>query len=296
MSRLISIVIPTFGRPTTLKRSIISVLNQTYSEIEVIVVDDNNPFSSAREKTEFLISKFDDSRLVYIKHNKNRNGAAARNTGISIASGYYIAFLDDDDEFEREKIEKQLLYIEHNSHFGAVYCKSIYLKNDIPYYYTKYNKEGNIQFDVLTMAHEFNTSSLLVHKKYIKAIGGFNEKFMRHQDYDFLLRLNRRCLVGCVNEYLLRIYNDDVINQPPFNQYEINKMTFLSEFKAYISQYKQQEINMIYRIHYFDLFYYALKNRIIGKSMKYLFRSKPNIKMINYVLRKTIRVMKRMNV
>ena len=93
MNQLISIIIPTYGRPTTLKRSIDSVLSQTYSKIEIIVVDDNNPDTESRKETEEVMSTFSDSRIKYLKHEHNKNGSAARNTGIRKASGKYIGIL-----------------------------------------------------------------------------------------------------------------------------------------------------------------------------------------------------------
>jgi glycosyltransferase involved in cell wall biosynthesis len=149
MNRLVSIIIPTYDRPNTLKRAINSALDQTHSDLEVIVVDDNNPDTVAREKTKSSISDFADKRLIYIKHQENRNGAAARNTGIQNASGSYIAFLDDDDEFEPNKIEEQLRYLKSNKQFNIVYCKAKNFKNESLYFKTEYNKEGNIQFLII---------------------------------------------------------------------------------------------------------------------------------------------------
>ena len=110
---LVSIIIPTYKRPDTLDRAINSVLNQTYKNIEVIVVDDNNPDTEARSKTEHIMSVYaDNPRVRYIKHEKNKNGSAARNTGARYSQAKYVAFLDDDDEFFPEKIEAQVKRLE----------------------------------------------------------------------------------------------------------------------------------------------------------------------------------------
>ena len=88
---LVSVVIPTYSRPTFLKRCIESVLNQTYKNIEIFVVDDNNPDTDARRQTEEVMQQYANNPVVrYLQHEKNRNGSAARNTGWRCASGKYI--------------------------------------------------------------------------------------------------------------------------------------------------------------------------------------------------------------
>lgn len=82
---IVSVIIPTFGRPDTLVRAIRSVLSQTYPDVETIVVDDNEPGSAERRATELQMRQFADNRRIrYIQHKHNRNGAAARNTAPGI--------------------------------------------------------------------------------------------------------------------------------------------------------------------------------------------------------------------
>ena len=108
---LVSVIIPTYKRLGMLGRAIDSVLNQTYNNIEIIIVDDNNEDSEYRKETERFMKKYDDNiEIKYVKHKQNKNGAAARNTGINNANGVYIAFLDDDDEFSPKKIELQIIF------------------------------------------------------------------------------------------------------------------------------------------------------------------------------------------
>lgn len=109
----VSVVIPTYKRPKYLKRALDSVLRQTYKNIEIIVVDDNNSDDEYRIETEKFMKKFNDSRIKYIKHERNKNGSAARNTGIKNSSGKYITFLDDDDEFADQRIEKLVQCMEN---------------------------------------------------------------------------------------------------------------------------------------------------------------------------------------
>ena len=125
---LISVVIPTYKRINELERAIISVINQTYKNLEIIVVDDNANFPDVREKVDSIIKKY--PQIKYFKNEQNLGGALTRNVGIEKANGKYIAFLDDDDEYTQEKIEKQYkCYLEHkNEKVGLIYCHH-YRKN-----------------------------------------------------------------------------------------------------------------------------------------------------------------------
>lgn len=93
----VSVIIPTYKGSSALNRAIDSVLCQSYKEIEIIVVDDNDPTSDERKNTEALMSRYiGDKRIRYIKHQRNSNGAVARNTGITAATGKL--FVADDSE------------------------------------------------------------------------------------------------------------------------------------------------------------------------------------------------------
>lgn len=98
----VSVVIPTYNRAHLVGRAIQSVLNQTYQDFEIIVVDDGST-----DNTEEVVKSFNDPRIRYIRHDQNRGGSAARNTGIKMARGEYIAFQDSDDEWLPEKLESR---------------------------------------------------------------------------------------------------------------------------------------------------------------------------------------------
>src|SRR5699024_5200652 len=120
---LVSVIIPTFERsPNLIDRSIKSAQNQTYSNLEIIVIDDSPSTYKKRNEVEKYINSLEDDRLIYIQHNENMGANVARNNGIRHSKGEFCAFLDDDDEWELNKIELQLnKIIESNS--GLVYCK-----------------------------------------------------------------------------------------------------------------------------------------------------------------------------
>lgn len=94
MNKLVSVIIPTYSRPVNLKRAINSVLNQSYNNIEIIVVDDNGDGTYNQIRTEKEINEYMSlNNFRYLKHNKNRNGAAARNTGIKTQKENILLFL-----------------------------------------------------------------------------------------------------------------------------------------------------------------------------------------------------------
>lgn len=133
MEDLISIVITTYKRSDKIEGAIKSVVNQTYKNIEIIVVDDNAKLKDERKKTKKIVEKYKD--IIYIPNKENLGGALSRNVGIENAKGKFVAFLDDDDKYTEEKIEKQYqCYEQHkNDNVGLIYC-----------YCYRENKEENI--------------------------------------------------------------------------------------------------------------------------------------------------------
>ena len=104
---MITVITPTFKRHQYLKNAIDSVLAQTYTDFEMIIVDDNPPGSEERAKTEDVIRGIKDSRVFYIQNEKNLEGEGSRNRAIDLAKGEYIAFLDDDDMYLPDRLRVQ---------------------------------------------------------------------------------------------------------------------------------------------------------------------------------------------
>lgn len=194
---LVSTIITTYKRPTLLKRAILSVLNQTYNNIEIIVVDDNNPNSKYRKMTEDVMSDFiSNPQVHYVKHEVNKNGAAARNTGIDIAKGKYVTFLDDDDEFAKNKIRRQAEVIE-GSNYEAAYCgiKGEGLE-DRP------NIKGNLLFETLSGELLIRTGTIMMNREIAILIGGWDTNYRRNQEVGFLSR------------YFMNGYKMTVVSEP----------------------------------------------------------------------------------
>ncbi|MFP5434416.1 MAG: glycosyltransferase family 2 protein, partial [Alphaproteobacteria bacterium] len=100
---LVSVILPTYNRARTLGRSIRSVLGQGYSNLELIVVDDGSS-----DDTRSVIDEFDDKRLIYVPLEKNQGASAARNHGLGLVRGEFVAFQDSDDEWLADKLQQQV--------------------------------------------------------------------------------------------------------------------------------------------------------------------------------------------
>ena len=229
---LVSIVIPTYKRSDTLIDAINSVLSQTYSNIEVLVVDDNDPETEWRTITKNKMMAFDGNpKVKYIQHECNKNGSAARNTGIKNASGEYFCFLDDDDCYYPEKIEKQLKCLEETD-ADACFCD--YKKNGKDVHIDeKFDFVHNIFLELPTP----QTSGWLVTKRAVDLLQGFDESYYRHQDYEFLLRFFKAGLVMCkANEILYERNITTVDNNPSGKKTEMIKQKLFSDFNDLIQE------------------------------------------------------------
>ena len=185
----ISVVIPYFKNSNEIFRSLTSVLNQTYQHFEIILVNDASPDWNESLR---IINSFDDQRIKIISHSINKNGSAARNTGIRAAKGEYIAFLDADDEWLPNHLEKTLDFQKKNNADLVYTSCTIHSSNSFQYTLPEYSisKSTNLGEYLFCENGFIATPSILI-KKSIAEISLFNEKLKRHQDYDFLLRLEK---------------------------------------------------------------------------------------------------------
>lgn len=180
---LVSVVIPTHNREDLLPRALESVINQTYPNIEIIIVNDGS-----KDKTDYIIKNYlrKNINIKYIKHEKPLGGNAARNAGIRAASGEFIAGLDDDDEFTIDRIE--LLMQNYDSSYSLITSRSVQITKTKEYK-TKYIPV----VDLNTMLY-FNAigNQVLVKKDIIVNTGLFDESLFRYQDYDMWLRIIKK--------------------------------------------------------------------------------------------------------
>lgn len=216
-NQLVSVIIPTYKRPSFLTRAIFSVLSQSYSDVEILVVDDNNDGDEYRSETESVMKQFEDnSKVIYLRHAVNSNGSAARNTGINNAKGEYIVFLDDDDFFFPERIEKAVAFLESSAADIGGCCVN-YIKKYKNYIY-KQSTNDCVSCDcedLLTGKVDYGAgSTLMLRKSVIVDVGGFDTSFKRHQDWEFMIRIFRRYKIACIPYLGVSISADGVRNTP----------------------------------------------------------------------------------
>ena len=192
---LVSVVIPTCNRAALLTRAIQSVRQQTYGNLEIIVVDD-----ASTDDIQKIVGSFADPRICYIRHDTNRGGSAARNTGIRAANGNFVAFLDDDDEWVAEKAEEQVKILRD---YDAVMCTWDQATGDL----SKLDLKKTVDLDDLRKGKftAGGTGVLIAKANVFKEIM-FDETLPRYQDWDLFIRIGMKHKIAYLNKPLVR-YN-----------------------------------------------------------------------------------------
>lgn len=195
---LVSVIIPTFKRPKLLERAITSVLNQTYSNIEIIVVDDAQDSATSE-----LVSSMNNVKLLI--NESNRGGCYSRNIGLKESKGEYVNFLDDDDILYPKKIEMQIGHFLKNpnniSQLGFITCHT----NDgrTGKIQIKKNKvRGDIHQKLLSKFLIDGIETVLYKKEAIEKVGGFDEALVSNQEYDLQIRVSEFFHIDYVDEIL----------------------------------------------------------------------------------------------
>jgi glycosyltransferase involved in cell wall biosynthesis len=205
---LVSVVLPTYNRAYLIDRAIRSVLNQTYKDFELIVIDDGST-----DNTEKVVKEFreKDKRIKYIQHEKNKGAAVARNTGIKAAKGEYIAFQDSDDEWVPEKLEKQMkAFDKATPNVGVVYTDMQRRNKDggIKYWHSPTVIYGNLinQKTLDYQVMNIGIQSALIKKECFNRIGLFDENFPGYEDLELFIRLSKDCFFYHIKDPLVKYY------------------------------------------------------------------------------------------
>ena len=290
----VSVIIPTYSRPQNLLRAINSVLKQTYQNIEIIVVDDNGKGTPCQQETEICVKDLIDmGKIIYIRHDVNKNGSAARNTGLKACTGDYYTFLDDDDYLYPQKIERQIKALQSNEDCDMVYCG--YEKkgdNDVVLSNCNPSKKGNLQLFLLKKSWGFGSgSNPLFTRAVYEKIGLFDESYIRHQDLEYMVRAFRYFKICVVPDILLTKYVNSNSVRPNIRQYEKIKEKFLSDFSVDIEKYGTKEVNKVYRNNWYEMALMAMNEdkklglSYVRKAKSYAFLSlKQFLKLSYYIL------------
>ena len=196
----ISVVIPSYNRRDFLKRSIDSAINQTKEPLEIIVVDDGST-----DGTEAMI-KNDYDFVKFIKQ-KNKGVSAARNVGIKVSIGEWVCFLDSDDEWKKDKLEKQINAMKSNPGYKFFHSNEIWIKNGLRINQKKKHKKyGGDIFDKCLDMCRISPSSVMIDKTVFDEVGNFNENLFVCEDYELWLRICDKYRVFFIDEPLIIKY------------------------------------------------------------------------------------------
>ena len=225
MNELVSIIITTYNRLDLLQKALISVQEQSYQNIEIIVVD-----SSDNEDTQNYISQYNN--IIYAQSGINHPNVL-RNLGIQCSNGSLIAFLDDDDTWHEDKINQQVQCFQNNN-IGLCYTGKNIMndKNQKIKYSYKNGRFKSHTKSIMWDNFVGITSSIMINKNIIEQVGDFDESLPALQDYEFIIRVCQKFDIKGINKPLVNYkynYNNKQVSQ--------NHTNFLDACKILITQY-----------------------------------------------------------
>lgn len=269
---LVSIVTRTRNRGKLIGRCIASVLGQTYSSIEHIVVD-----GASDDETDEVVASFHDERLHYFKLDYNWPLHDTSEFAYSKCSGKYIAFLDSDDEYLPTKIEKQVALIESlPEEYGMVYCWMTYYdssKNNAVIRVHKPELRGYVALEAAEKPTVAGTPIYLFRKDVFDELGGWNNEMPIVTDWELGARCCLKWKVDFVPESLVNVYEnhcyvrqtDDILKQKTFFSKRVAMhQFFLDEFKDLFDNHPRHRAH-----HYSRMMYFSFKCGNYGDAIKY---------------------------
>ena len=214
--KLFSIIIPTYKGEDSLPIALQSIVKQSYSNIEVIVSDDNGRGNKSQIKTEKVINEFKDKLNITYLINEHVNGSHARNEGLKVAKGEYISLLDDDDFYLKDYVKEAVDAFESSNTDLVFFNVAIINKNGV----NRIVRNNDINtLDLLFYRKEIGTGSNICFKKDIyKEDGGFDERYLRQQDIEFVVKkLNKYKALWIDKVEIVKYYNK-TDNYPNFQR------------------------------------------------------------------------------
>lgn len=272
---LVSVVTPTYKRSEKLPRAIESILSQTYRDIELFVVNDNEPEDEFTQYVKDVTAKYNsDPRFHLIIQKKHINGAVARNVAIRQAKGEYIAFLDDDDWWEPNKIEEQVKELSQlDGTWGGVSCKfTFYDAQGNLIGKTRKYRDGNIYKDILYLQSDVATSTLLLRREALDDAGYFDEKLLRNQDLQLLVFFTYKYKLKEVDQYLHCVDVSDAQNRANGDRAIEVKNRFYESVKPILDTLTSSEYRCMDAMRNLEIAFLYFKEGKRGNGIKYLLK------------------------
>ncbi len=252
---MVSVIITTYKNEQYLPRAIESVLVQSYREVELIVVDDNDPDSSSRKATEEIMKRY--PQVLYLKHPANRNGACARNTGIAKASGEYIAFLDNDDIYLEHHLERCVQVLDSHPDRICAFCTVLKIRQGLCWEIVPPLSGDGKKKLFLSETALGTGSNLFIRSEAVRTLQGFDESFLRHQDVEFGLRLLDLGKGISINRIGILKEMDGHSNVPDFRHFLRIKEQLWSKYEDMLKQLTPAELASVFANQYHSLLYTA---------------------------------------
>ncbi len=253
----ISVIIPTFNRKHTLQRAIDSVLAQTFKPYEIIIVDDGSKDGTK----EWLLQNYPSVQYI---HQPNNGVSSARNKGIQISQGSWIALLDSDDEWMPEKLEYQSRFLEMNRDSSFCHTNEIWIRNGVRVNQMKKHKKygGDIFKHCLDICR-ISPSSSIIKKDVFEEVGAFDESLTVCEDYDLWLRVTAKFNILFLDEPLIKKYGGhlDQLSRVPegIEQYRIRSLEkILSMGSLTETQFRSAKDMLIHKL---NIYAKGLKKR-----------------------------------
>jgi glycosyltransferase involved in cell wall biosynthesis len=269
----VSVIVLTYNRAHMVTETIDSVLNQTFKDFELIVVD-----NESTDNTEEVIKSFTDERIRYFKHQNNGLIGVNRNYGVNKARGEYITFCDDDDLWMPEKLERQVKLLDLNKELGLVYSDSYIMDENgnlgrDTLLSSLRPLRGNV-FDKLFQSNFIPMPTVMIRREVLSKVGGFDPKYIIALDYDLWLRIAEHYPIDFTEEPLAkyRIHGGSVSrNQELAINEDFQLIEYWLEKKANLergfrrkAKQKQAILNISLMLYYFRN---GEKRKAISKSM-----------------------------
>ncbi|HJE03286.1 MAG TPA: glycosyltransferase [Aliarcobacter thereius] len=226
---LVSIVVPCYNHEKYVKETIESIINQTYKNIELIVIDDGSKDNSVQ-----VIQELADKYGFTFIHRPNKGLSATLNEGIKLSKGKYFSAIASDDILMLEKIEKQVEFMESNPEYGMCYGKIVYFEDSIEntFEYPNSNRQGWVFDDLLNYGCFIPAPSTFMKKEAFDTVGGYDENLWI-EDWDMWLRIAQKYQVGYIDEYLAYYRKHDTnISSQSLKMYKAEKQ-ILEKYKDY---------------------------------------------------------------
>lgn len=280
LNHRVSVIIPTYNREIKyLARAVKSIKNQTYKNVEVVIVDDNPPNSECRKQVKkFMQQYIEDSNVIYIMNSQNFGGSVSRNNGINVATGDYITFLDDDDEYLPEKCEKQIKFMKENNCDMSFTDLKLVNENKFIVDYREYNElKKNDKATLLKyhiMKHITGTPTFMYKAQKLKEIGGFEDVKMAQEFYLMFKSIESDLKISYLNhcDVIAYRHKDGGIS---YGKNKIDGENDLFEFKKkYFHIFNTREKRYI-RFRHYAVMFIAYK-----RNSNYLYAMLSAIKMI----------------